>query len=428
MWSMWGMASFTVTIGAELRGVLMLAGYPSEAFVESFFLGGKTFSDLSGPSFVALGTILALTLGFALVANRSAPAIKSHGPASPNALQSSLASEPFVVVVAASYLMVGAVCTYLYTRGVGGIAGSIGERRGAVNADGTTTGTFGYYEFLAGASAVGAMLLLIYWLSAREHLGPGRIFVVAVAFTSAFGINWVTTTRADLVYVSAAALAAIVIIRKHVPWITALLVGTIVLGAIGGLTAARAADDVTRENFSVSYGIDSGILNRNAYDLGKTLRVIDAVPEVLPYENGGTITRFALAPIPRSFWPEKPIITPGPIVGARLYGTTRSGVPPGLSGELVWNFGRLLAVAFAFLFGLLLGGIEKRWYPRNTQDLTGILIYLTVFFTFGKDLLGVSVGNAVFGVFGDFLLLVPLLVLVRLRPGPRRDRYSPVTM
>ena len=44
-------------------------------------------------------------------------------------------------------------------------------------------------------------------------------------------------------------------------------------------------------------------------------RIINNVPEVIPYQNGKPMLGWALAPIPRAIWRDKPVINLGPLIG-----------------------------------------------------------------------------------------------------------------
>lgn len=405
VWSMWGVSSFAVTVGAGIRGVLIAIGYPSETFVNEFFLRGATFSTLWSACAIGVFSIGALTLGYvAAKSSRPADRVLSH-----QSLDLTSITERSVLTLAILYAAVGAAGTFAYLRSVGGLSSSISARRGTVFSDGSTTGTFGYYEFVAKAGVIALMIVVIYWTSTRRSIGL-RWILLSVFAVNAFAINWVTTTRADLLYVSFAVLMLVRIIKGRLPLFLVALVGVGVISAIAALTAARSTDPDTPA-FSITYGVDSGLLNRNAYDIGKTALIVNAVPEQLPYQDGATIARFFAAPIPRSIWPDKPIISPGPIIGRVLYETTASGVPPGLTGELVWNFGRTASVILAFAIGLVLGWIERAFLPLSPTRAIAMLFYATSVLVLGKNVLGVSIGSAAMTLIGAFVLLLPLIVL-----------------
>ncbi len=85
---------------------------------------------------------------------------------------------------------------------------------------------------------------------------------------NAFSINWVTTSRADLLYVTLAVLFLISFIRHRIKAVPVIISAVIVLGGIGALSATRKQTDVSG-NFLITYGLNSGLMGRNGYDLEK---------------------------------------------------------------------------------------------------------------------------------------------------------------
>jgi len=78
----------------------------------------------------------------------------------------------------------------------------------------------------------------------------------------------------------------------------------------------------------------------NFLAVGKTAMLIDKVPNNYDYTYGSTYALWLIAPIPRSLWPEKPIVRIGGVLGAAVFGSDqRSGIPPGSVGEAYLNFG-----------------------------------------------------------------------------------------
>ena len=109
---------------------------------------------------------------------------------------------------------------------------------------------------------------------------------------------------------------------------------------------------------------DAFVYSRNLSDPTVAAHIYHAVPEKIPFQNGGTITAFALAPIPRAIWPEKPLINIGPVIGNVIYGYQRNGVPAGWVGDLYLNWGLPAVLAGSVLIGWLLAQLD-RWRLRQ---------------------------------------------------------------
>lgn len=409
--SMWGLAAFSITFGAEVRGLAIALNYPSKSFNDKFFLIGNSFADLAGPAIIALAILSLLVLGYMIASGRS-QADKLPTRTNKWSIRADEISEGALLVIAACYVAVGLFGSFNYYRDVGGLSQQISARRTTINASGSPFESFGQWEFLAQAGAIGAMLLLAYWLRSRNRLGPLRVGLLLVVFASSFSINIVTTTRADVVDIGAAVAVVFFLIRGRIRFSGLVGLGIIVILGIGFLTAERqGTEEPGSGTFSVAM---SGALgNRNGFDLSKSAVIIDAVPDKLSYQNGKTIAMLVLTPIPRAVWPDKPVITPGPTIGRTIYGLARSGVPPGISAELVWNFGVLGALGGAIVVGLLLGKVGRRFLPRDGNDLTHLVFYALVVLPFGKAIVGVSVGQAASIAAQEVVLLVPLFVIGR---------------
>lgn len=86
--------------------------------------------------------------------------------------------------------------------------------------------------------------------------------------------------------------------------------------------------------------------------------IVDAVPGSLPYQMGKTILGVGVSLIPKSLYPEKPMVSACGIVAQSLFprlfaaGTT---IPPGLIGEFYLNFGWVGVVTGMFVTGVVIG-------------------------------------------------------------------------
>ena len=65
----------------------------------------------------------------------------------------------------------------------------------------------------------------------------------------------------------------------------------------------------------------------------------------------------------------------GPLIGSTLYGSNRSGVPPGFVAEMYWNFGLPGVLAGSVLLGLMLAYIRDAFVPYLRGRPVVTLIY-----------------------------------------------------
>lgn len=424
LFSLWGAVSLVVTVGAGLRGLAIATGYPDPTSIDRLFLLGRTFESLWAEAWLTVAGVAAVTLGFVL-GQQGSVRERSSGRRSWR-LDTAVVPAGSVHLAISVYAVLGASFAYLYYRAVGGESATISERRT------TYTGAAGYEshgltEFLAHASVVALLLYLGLRLNDRRPLTLSNWCLVGLLGANAFAINWVTTTRADLLYVTFGALALVSLVRQRLSFRVITGVGLLILLGIGALSAARSADGDASSGLSLRFAFDSGLMNRNAFDLSKTMHITDAVPETLPYADGQTILNYALAPVPRSLWPDKPVVSPGPVIGSTIYGLKQTGVPPGLVAELVWNFGRSAALALCVVMGLILGVIQRRARAIPTTSLVGLVVFAYVVIPFGKAAMGVAIGQAVSQALQGLVLLAPLALYSALVSRARRPRRSGAT-
>ena len=132
---------------------------------------------------------------------------------------------------------------------------------------------------------------------------------------------------------------------------------------------------------------------RNMLDISKCCHIINGVPRKMGYRKGEMLYAWLAAPIPRQYWPDKPLwANQGLTVNQKIFGYrgSLSGVPPGLIGELHWNFGLGGVWVGLFCAGLLFRQIFLSFYPHRYNP-TSILIYTMiatrfVIFSLGNDL------------------------------------------
>ena len=153
------------------------------------------------------------------------------------------------------------------------------------------------------------------------------------------------------------------------------------------------------------------LTGRNMLDIAKTCHIINGVPKKMEFRNGEMLYAWMFAPIPKSYWPEKPMwANKGVYLNQHIFGYKgdRSGCPPGLIAELYWDFGK-----WGVWIGLFIGGILLRQlyvgFSRHANNMTSVLIYTMIISRFVMFWLGMDLGT---GIVKAALDVMPLLVLV----------------
>ena len=88
----------------------------------------------------------------------------------------------------------------------------------------------------------------------------------------------------------------------------------------------------------------------------------------IPFANGRTLINIFFAPIPRSIWPDKPLIDESGIVGRLLIGTDGWGLPPGTYGIAYFNFGIIGVIISAFIIGIVVRQAYDTLVGRNNGN------------------------------------------------------------
>lgn len=211
-------------------------------------------------------------------------------------------------------------------------------------------------------------------------------------------------------------------LRPGIRYRTIVLALPTALIAFLGVTAVRGRRDVhaAEARITAQTLLNTTIGSRNFLDVAKTSHIIEAVPKTLAPANGATFLRWVTAPIPRKWWPEKPSLGPGPLIGAEVYGTTAAAVPPGFVAELYMNFGAIGVPVGMFLLGALLRAVYGAFsaYRRNPN---AVLLYAVTIVPISFGLLQTDFSKTVVNVLMGTL---PLALLLRAMARDRRGETT----
>ncbi len=415
VFSMWSFALLTVVLGVTLRGACLTFGFPGPDRLETlFFLGREPVFFFPAAGWLLLGLAM-LTLGWLSVS----PPDRNPAPIRYDAGR--------LVALALVLLAVATAATVLYVQRTGGLAsGDLSAKRTVIpdlELAGSGYQSHGGLRFLASLAIFGHLLVIAPLLapgtSARNRVLLGLLAgaLLVVACVVPFYASLRTTVALNLV------LSAAMIHLHARPRVRNAVLSLAVVVALVGvwvMTALRPsnpnADPDALAAPTLTRVFEAAVINRNQLELPKTAHLIDAVPGELSFQYGRTIARWLLAPIPRSLWPDKPVIPPGPEVGRAVYGQRVAGVPPALVGELYWNFHLPGVVLGAFGFGWLLHGLQGRFFDRRTRsDLLRGAIYVAGPMTLGFEAIGSSLGSGLFRAALQTAVMAGLVLLVRLR-------------
>lgn len=111
------------------------------------------------------------------------------------------------------------------------------------------------------------------------------------------------------------------------------------------------------------------LLNRHGPDIAVTSHIVGNIPRKLEFQYGKTMLVWLWAPVPRAAVKDKPIVHSGPTIGRKIYSLNGSGVPPGITAELYWNFHWLGLLTGSLLLGILMKSTYQ-YCKNNAADLS----------------------------------------------------------
>lgn len=169
-------------------------------------------------------------------------------------------------------------------------------------------------------------------------------------------------------------------------------------------TTGRSDSDFTLESPVATAEVL--VFNRSFFDLSKNLHVVRATGNELDTKFGATFASVVIGPIPRSLWPNKPIVSPGPEIGRTIYDLPVTGVPPGFFAEGYWNFKFFGMLFLAVPFGLLCGRIDSTT-PRNLGSFAQV-VYCILLLPLAYNAVASSFSGVALDVLRDGVSLIAI--------------------
>jgi len=393
--SPWTMILLATFVGCGLRTAAVVSRGLVDPMINRLYLRGHDLEVVDRYSWLYLSGLAVLSIAYALLASRPGRRrSRSDG--------SRYEFGPYAWVGIAILASVGAAGLYFYVQATAGPNSDfLSAKRSIYMRDSNYQGSHGLLRTInsfSGAAFYLAIALVASKRSSSSGEGVTRWLILLVLFINATALDFYSSTRAQIAYTMLGAAVLYSIIRGSLPRRVFLLVGAAGAGLMAWLTILRQASQgasVAISPSTMAKALTDGlILNRNFTEIFKSVNIMDAVPRLIPFSNGSTITNYLLAFVPRSVWSDKPIIDPGVAIGVRVYGTDGTSIPPGLIAESYWAFG----IGGVFLGSVLaaygLAWIESKYLRDSSLDLGRATIYSYVWFPIGGVALGGAIGNS----------------------------------
>ena len=413
--SPWSLIIGVVYLAGGVRGMFIALQIEGSRSLDELFFLGHGSGYFVRPAVVYLLGLALLTAGYLVAApplgrTRRRPIIGAASHTRPERVL-------FVVIASAA---LGALGFVLFTQSTGGLdLSNISAKRTMVSVNERIEAyrSHGEYRFLTTFATIAFWLQLAEYNYRRVRHGVGtpRGWWLVLLFLNACLLPVYASSRAELLFTVLGALIIVYCMGG-----LRVRLGPIVLGIAVAIVCAALMTELRDSKYEGEGGfefdssavVDTFVLTRSLADVATSTHVIEAVPQNLPYSHGQTISVWLLAPVPRSVWPEKPIIHSGPQVGAAVYNNPYSGVPPGLIAEAYWSFGIIGVVTIPLLCGAFLRRLGGYWRPLAKDSPAAAMMMAAVAVPTGVVMFANSIGAALFQIFITLLLLTPIVAFI----------------
>lgn len=268
--------------------------------------------------------------------------------------------------------------------------------------------------FRWGASLTGMIFLLI---SAYAIKAPTLKNLTLLGFFGLLALPFpiFVSSRILLLLPFASVVFCIHYLLRRLSWWSILLFITIFVTIFVSLAAVRKAGgdfggimEIRAERY-----LDNFLGNRDLLDASKTALIMRAVPDRLPYQLGKTMVTWAVAPVPRRLWKDKPIIQPGTLIYRTVYHerSAPGGVPPGFIAELYLNGGWLFVLPGMFCYGVVLRTLYDSFTPVLCER-NGLMLYIVLIVPLGLTLPRADVSTVVIDILRGLIVIIPLLAFL----------------
>lgn len=235
-----------------------------------------------------------------------------------------------------------------------------------VEGEGYKYAALGYYRWMVSLAQISLYLSLIIYLNKTTNSKKFLLWLILSAALSLF-FPFFTSSRSSIGLILFTIMIILSVYRKINFGLvaTAGLAGVLMFNYMTQLRYSRWADASDLDNKNL---FELFVFNRNLADISKTAHIINGVPEEIEYKYGSSLLSVFVSPIPRTLWPEKPVLYLGKEIGKKIYKVgerVNTGIPPGFIAELFLNFGLLGILSGMGLLGLFLGGLYSaiKHYP-----------------------------------------------------------------
>lgn len=261
----------------------------------------------------------------------------------------------------------------------------------------------------------GGLIAFITLLHHNQSLFSLTGYSVAAAFGLFFIYGFLVSSRSTILWNSILLLAIYVQYRQVRAIYLIGIAGVFTL--LSSTMLALRANASTLVEYLLPLSTLESVFGANRGGITAISHLVEMTPDETPFRYGRTMIDWIVFPIPRALWEDKPVNV-GSQLASIIYGAN-NGTPPGLIGDLYWNFWLLGVIIGMLVLGVVLRTlVEYRSRLHNVPTvilITTILMYLLAKLPVVTPLM-VSLG----------LWLVPLIVAVVLLRVPPESSPSEI--
>ncbi len=402
-------------LGIPLKLVWVLA-FRDTARLQSVLLGARV-EDFLYPCVIVILALTSLSAGY-LSGRSFGKTIR------PFRLPNRTWNTKLLFLVCGVAIAISTVVFFLYAQRIGlGGGGPISAKRFEKVADGPMQrGSLSYYRWAIGFTQVVSYILLAWILTSKlgRRAKAVALIVFAVPTTLALVGPFINSSRYPIVFFLIESLVIVYCLKKNMLKTRMLAIQAALVVAVAILFVGILA--LRRDGHAAGSGIEfikpfpileHAIGDPYLADVTKTVHIIRAVPDRVPYQTGRTYAALFVAPIPRDYWPAKPAIGAGPFVGEHIYGLKHTGIPPGLIGESFLNFGLAGVAIIPFFYGWLVRWSYEKLIP-SLRTAVGAVCF-AICFRFYVAALGMDVAVGMVQCLAELLPALTIMLIVQYR-------------
>lgn len=401
-----------VAVGVTGKAFYVVLGPPARV---RFLLLDKGLEDLLPPALLIAVGLLCLSLGYI------GGAVRFRVPGAERLRWRGVDPRRFAAIVGA-LTVIGVFAFVVFTSrfevSLDSLAGLSGKRLVLLR-DTESFLVHGYLRWGALCIETAFYLVFARWAMSGRRLRSGGGLVVLAFGLAAAAFPFFVSSRQGVMFLIIRVAVIWLYLRGEPPPRKALAVAALSLLLFSSMLALRRGrsdwQGIQRE-VGIAGMLETTVGSRHFLDLTKTAHIIAGVPRVVDFQHGRTLVTWLVAPIPRSWWPDKPSIGAGGDLTS-IFGTVwTSGVPPAIVGELYLNFGVPGVLIGMLGVGLALRSLYTTLRPRARAP-GFVLIYAFLSTRIALGMLSSSISGSAVRMFQE---MIPLTLALLLCAGAAR--------